>query len=53
MEEKVTIELCKNHRTYILRRFVMIKGIEVIMTMIISNPYDHLDQRYSFPGLVY
>jgi hypothetical protein len=45
MEERVTIELWKNHRTYILRRFVVIEVIEVIMAMITSDPHDHLDPR--------
>jgi hypothetical protein len=45
MEERVTMELWKNHRVYILRRFVVIEVIEVIRAMITSDPYDHLDHR--------
>jgi hypothetical protein len=39
------MELWKNHRTYILRRFVVIEMIEVIMAMIAPDPNDHLDPR--------
>jgi hypothetical protein len=42
------MELWKNHRTYILRRFVVIEVIEVIeviMAMITPDRYDHPDQR--------
>jgi hypothetical protein len=42
------MELWKNHRAYILRRFVVIEVIEVIkviMAMITPNHYDHLDPR--------
>jgi hypothetical protein len=45
MEEKVTIELWKNHRAYILRRFVVVEVIEVIMAMITPDPNDRLDPR--------
>jgi hypothetical protein len=39
------MELWKNHRAYILRRFVVIELIGVIMAMIIPDRYDHPDQR--------
>jgi hypothetical protein len=42
------MELWKNHRAYILRRFVVIEVIEVIeviITMITPDPHDHLDPR--------
>jgi hypothetical protein len=42
------MELWKNHRAYILKRFMVIEvieAIEVIMAMITPDPHDHLDQR--------
>jgi hypothetical protein len=39
------MELWKNHRAYILRRFVVIEVIKVIMAMITPDPHDHLDPR--------
>jgi hypothetical protein len=42
------MELWKNHRAYILRRFVVIEVIEVIeviMAMITPDHHDHLDPR--------
>jgi hypothetical protein len=45
------MELWKNHRAYILRRFVVVEVIGVIMAMTIPDPHDHLDLRHSLPGL--
>jgi hypothetical protein len=52
-EERVTIELWKNHRAYILRRFVVVEVIKVIMSMITPDHHDHLDPRYYYSGLAY
>jgi hypothetical protein len=45
MKEKVTMKLWKNHRAYILRRFMMIKVIKVIIIMITPNPNNRLNPR--------
>jgi hypothetical protein len=36
MEERVTIELWKNHRAYILRRFVVVEEVELVEPSIFS-----------------
>jgi hypothetical protein len=36
MEERVTMELWKNHRAYILRRFVVIEVVELVEPSILS-----------------
>jgi hypothetical protein len=48
MKERVTIELWKNHRAYIVKRFVVIeviKVIKVIISMITPGHHDHLNPR--------